>query len=239
MMKESVRAGPAVTAPVPVPKVKLTGTLAAVRQSFNLNWTSQPGTLYQMQWSTDAKNWTTVPPLMMAASTTSAWSDDGALTAGPFSQQASRFYRLLTPDQPVTLPAGTTLSFLPAMAGTSYLWDFGDGTTSTLENPSHTYAADGSHTVSLTVTDGSGPHVVSGSVATEVPSRILLTQPVLAKLRQKAAENAAEWQDFQYRLDGRLNRVIGGWGGGDYQGSQLAWLAEGRAVCSNAARNTS
>ncbi|MFC2141004.1 PKD domain-containing protein, partial [Acidobacteriota bacterium] len=35
----------------------------------------------------------------------------------------------------------------------SWLWDFGDGNTSTQQNPSHTYAADGTYTVTLTVTD--------------------------------------------------------------------------------------
>ncbi len=38
----------------------------------------------------------------------------------------------------------------------SYLWDFGDGTTSTNENPSHTYAAQGNYTVSLTTTNDAG-----------------------------------------------------------------------------------
>ncbi|MFZ5552160.1 MAG: PKD domain-containing protein [Bacteroidota bacterium] len=34
---------------------------------------------------------------------------------------------------------------------TGYLWDFGDGTTSTLPNPSHTYATPGDYTVSLII----------------------------------------------------------------------------------------
>jgi PKD repeat protein len=38
----------------------------------------------------------------------------------------------------------------------SYLWDFGDGTTSTDPVASHTYAQDGVYTVSLTVTDNDG-----------------------------------------------------------------------------------
>jgi len=38
--------------------------------------------------------------------------------------------------------------------GSSYLWDFGDGATSTLSNPSHTYATPGTYSVSL-VTTGS------------------------------------------------------------------------------------
>lgn len=39
---------------------------------------------------------------------------------------------------------------------TSYLWDFGDGTTSTLPTPSHTYNNQGNYTVSLTVTTSTG-----------------------------------------------------------------------------------
>jgi len=35
----------------------------------------------------------------------------------------------------------------------SYQWDFGDNTSSTLQNPSHTFTASGSYDVSLTVTD--------------------------------------------------------------------------------------
>ena len=38
----------------------------------------------------------------------------------------------------------------------SWLWDFGDGTTSTDQNPSHTYDTTGNYTVSLTVTDSFG-----------------------------------------------------------------------------------
>jgi subtilisin family serine protease len=38
----------------------------------------------------------------------------------------------------------------------SWDWDFGDGATSTDQNPSHTYGADGTYPVSLTVTDDDG-----------------------------------------------------------------------------------
>ncbi|PKG83776.1 hypothetical protein CXF85_09725 [Colwellia sp. 75C3] len=38
----------------------------------------------------------------------------------------------------------------------SYLWDLGDGNTSDLENPEHSYAAVGQYNISLTVTDNEG-----------------------------------------------------------------------------------
>ena len=38
----------------------------------------------------------------------------------------------------------------------SYLWKFGDGTTSTQKNPSHTYPVPGYYKVSLTATNGAG-----------------------------------------------------------------------------------
>jgi len=40
--------------------------------------------------------------------------------------------------------------------GDTYLWNFGDGTTSTEENPVHFYAVPGYYTVTLTVTNGCG-----------------------------------------------------------------------------------
>jgi PKD repeat protein len=41
-------------------------------------------------------------------------------------------------------------------AGSSYLWNFGDGTTSTDRNPTHTYSTTGTYTVALTVTNPCG-----------------------------------------------------------------------------------
>ncbi len=38
----------------------------------------------------------------------------------------------------------------------SHAWDFGDGTTSTTQNPSHTYTSPGTYTITLTVTDEQG-----------------------------------------------------------------------------------
>ncbi len=53
----------------------------------------------------------------------------------------------------------------------SWLWEFGDGTTSTERNPSHTYYESGSYTVSLTVTT-----VVQPASRVSVPNAVVLTE---------------------------------------------------------------
>lgn len=58
--------------------------------------------------------------------------------------------------------AGSTVQFSnQSTNGTSYSWDFGDGTTSTEQNPVHTYAAGGSYTVTLIVTNNCGSDTVT------------------------------------------------------------------------------
>ncbi|HEY6503989.1 MAG TPA: PKD domain-containing protein [Chitinophagaceae bacterium] len=48
----------------------------------------------------------------------------------------------------------------------SWLWDFGDGSTSVLQNPVHTFPALGSYVVTLTVTNGSCSHSVAQTIQT-------------------------------------------------------------------------
>jgi PKD repeat protein len=60
-----------------------------------------------------------------------------------------------TMTPPPTQAAPVTVNFTDQTPGAvSWLWDFGDGNTSTLQNPSHTYTTDSLYTVSLTVTVG-------------------------------------------------------------------------------------
>ncbi|MBB3698905.1 glycoside hydrolase family 9 protein [Flammeovirga yaeyamensis] len=55
---------------------------------------------------------------------------------------------------PLTVNFDASMSSDPNDDPITYSWDFGNGTTSTLVNPSATYTAPGEYTVSLTVSDG-------------------------------------------------------------------------------------
>lgn len=59
-------------------------------------------------------------------------------------------------------------------AATSFLWDFGDGTTSSDVNPVHTYASDGVYGVTLRAFGPCGEDVAQGTVGVHGASRIFL-----------------------------------------------------------------
>lgn len=62
-------------------------------------------------------------------------------------------------------------------------WNFGDGQTSTQQNPTHTYSANGTYTVSLTATNTVGS-------STPVTSSVLVTVPGVQSQQQIAKEKA-------------------------------------------------
>lgn len=60
---------------------------------------------------------------------------------------------------------------------TSWLWNFGDGGTSTLQNPSHTYTVNGAYNVSLTATNtyGNGDTTITNCVTINMPAAPTVT----------------------------------------------------------------
>lgn len=73
----------------------------------------------------------------------------------------------------------------------SRTWDFGDGTTSTEQNPVHTYAERGDYTVTLTVTDNQGLTDDVSNVVTVLPPPPVLEIDRVTRIRER----------FEFRVD--------------------------------------
>ncbi|MCB9272661.1 MAG: PKD domain-containing protein [Lewinellaceae bacterium] len=85
--------------------------------------------------------------------------------------------------------AGSTATFTnKSYDATSYNWDFGDGSTSSAENPSHTYTQAGVFTVVLTATKGNA----TATASTEVTISATMSESDLvgAAWRVRNAENS-------------------------------------------------
>jgi len=79
----------------------------------------------------------------------------------------------------------TSTSSDPDGSIASYSWNFGDGATSTAQNPSHAYAAGGTYTVSLRVTDNQGAQSTTTSKA------VTVTAPNSAPVVNAGPDNTA------------------------------------------------
>jgi PKD repeat protein len=123
--------------------------------------TSSPGIMYMnfMDYSDDI-DYTNMTPnqssRMQAAISTYlsgvAGNASNACSTGP-SAPVANFSASATSINP---GGSVTFSDLSSNSPTSWAWTFGDGGTSTTQNPSHTYATVGTYTVSLTATNSIG-----------------------------------------------------------------------------------
>jgi hypothetical protein len=92
----------------------------------------------------------------------------------------------------------------------TWAWDFGDGATAAVQNPTHAYTAPGTYNVTLTVTDAADATVTDTTTAT-----IIAPQPVLEigaitggfgikSSVKNTGEGAATNVDWTITLDGKL-----------------------------------
>ena len=127
---------------------------------------SEPATIY---YTLDGSPPTTASPVYSGPLTISAtgtlryFARDGAGNAEPVKTQLYVIAASALPNAEFTgsavsgnAPLGIVFSDLSTGSPASWLWDFGDTTTSTSPNPVHTYVNPGSYTVSLTVTNAAG-----------------------------------------------------------------------------------
>jgi PKD repeat protein len=90
---------------------------------------------------------------------------------------------------PTSPKAGESVTFVGTSTGLpiSWSWNFGDGGTSLLQNPSHTYTGAGTYTVTLTVTDAAG---LSGTVS----KPITVTAPLKADFTATQTTCTCSWK---------------------------------------------
>ena len=147
--------------------------------------------------------------------------DDGA------TDMASRTVRILNrppqvrfrwePERPTDMD---TIKFIdqstdPDGRVVSWRWDFGDGTGSELQTPSHRYADDGSYIVQLTVTDDDGAEASTSrviTIANVAPMAVFSFTP-----EEPTVEDVIQFIDQSSDPDGQI--VFWGWDFGD--GTQL------------------
>jgi PKD repeat protein len=83
---------------------------------------------------------------------------------------------------------------------TSYLWDFGDGTSSTAQNTSHFYSSDGIYEIKLTTTNGCGSVVSTKTITIITPptaeftsAQTLGCSPFSVQFNNASSSNATSW----------------------------------------------
>jgi PKD repeat protein len=115
-----------------------------------------------------------------ATGTQSGFSNDVGVTV-PYSAPVAQFSASATSGT-----APLALNFLNTSTGTisTYAWVFGDGTTSSSQNPSHVYASAGVYTVSLTVTGPGGSNTKTNSnyITVSPPTQVTTTTGVSSNL---------------------------------------------------------
>jgi len=85
------------------------------------------------------------------ASTACYWDDLSLVQFAPLAAEANGPYTGAV-GTPIQFTGDATGGFAPY----TYAWGFGDGATSTLQNPTHAYSHNGDFTATLTVTDNQG-----------------------------------------------------------------------------------
>lgn len=107
-----------------------------------------------------------------------------------------------SPAEPTTedIVRFTDLSTDPDGEVVSWMWDFGDGTTSELQNPEHRFTEPGTYTIKLTVTDDEG--------ATATKTQEIFVAPMVTEITIIVYPNPAKDRvTFRYYLPRGMKRA--------------------------------
>ena len=123
-------------------------------------------------------------------------------------------------DVPLEVSFDSTGTTDPDGTITSYLWNFGDGTSSTDQNPQHIYTVPGKYVAILTVTDNLGVKTSDTvSVEATAPNQHPVAKFIVTPPTGRAPLNVVLTSDESYDPDGAIgNRHWTFSDGGDYWG---------------------
>lgn len=143
------------------------------RVGYDPTWSGNPGLVG------DIADYSVYPSALTAAQVNRHWVAAG--NASTFGPPTASF---TTATSGSTLTTDASASTAPGNSIASYAWNFGDGSTGTGKTASHTYAAAGTYTVKLTVTDSFG-------ATTSTTQQVTVTKPNAApKASFTASANA-------------------------------------------------
>jgi PKD repeat protein len=116
----------------------------------------------------------------------------------------------------ITIKTGLQVEFIDYSDSvpTSWAWDFGDGSTDTVQNPTHIYATDGFYTVTFQATNGDGSHEIiltvsvgSGTITNPLDQRIwfLVDAYIPSSLQAELTANEknsliSKWQRYLFPI---------------------------------------
>ena len=96
-------------------------------------------------------------------------------------------------------PAPAVVSFTSNTTNTtSYLWDFGDNSSSTIANPQHTYTAGGTYTVKLTATGAGGTTSTNKTVNVAAAlTKVKITKITVTAMPFLRSDGISNWESGQ------------------------------------------
>ena len=180
----SVSQNVTVTAPIQPPVASFTSSVSNLTASFDGSGSSDPdGTVVSYAWNFGDGSTGTGVTASHTYSTAGTYSVTLTVTDnGGATNSVSQNVTVTAPNQPPTASFTSTVANLSASFdgsassdpdGTvvSYAWNFGDGTTGSGVKVTHAYAAAGTYSVTLTVTDNGGATAfVTNSVTVQGPT---------------------------------------------------------------------
>jgi PKD repeat protein len=164
--------------PAPIASFNVSKSSAVLNEVVTFTNTSQNATTYE--WNFGDGNTSTIKDPTHSYSITGSFTITLSATGKGGNNLASKSITVISPvpvasftTDKATAEVGEAITFTnTSQNATSYLWDFGDGSTSTDENSTHSYTTAGTFTISLSVTGDGGTNTSSINITILFPAPI-------------------------------------------------------------------